>query len=385
MSSQPLLSIVIPTKDRYDTLIPVVDSFLNHIVGNDYEIVIQDNSGDNSRWLQYTQTRQDEKIRYFYDALPVPIKDNVNRAFDNSGGEYWILIGDDDFVSPYILDVVKMMKEKGIESLKYICGRYYWKGSKFYKDNLPHYQEYAFWMPKQISTHLEQKNAKIGLKKTLLNGAINYDNLPRVYHGITKNTVLRKIKEISGEYVTGSSPDFSLCIATCFIVDTYWFVHFPVSVAGACPQSAQGLGINKKHYAVIDNIPFLPTNIKEVWNKNIPMYWTPNTIYAQTAYETLNAFKSNEKINLIPFYVKTFFQDVPIRKKVLQSLVKYSRWNVFNYFVFLFLSIKFVYSHFFRRRSYFSTDEYNSDVYFKENPEDIMFFLAKYNFTKWPI
>ncbi|MDR2410101.1 MAG: glycosyltransferase, partial [Bacteroidales bacterium] len=206
--TNPLLSIIIPTKDRYDTLIPVVDSFLNHIAGDDYEIVVQDNSGDNSRWLQYAKGRQDEKVKYFYDAVQVSIKDNVNRAFENCCGQYIIFIGDDDFVSPYILDMVRMMKENGIENLVSDYARYFWKGSTFWNNRLPHHQEYAFWMPKQISTQLEHKDAKLGRKKTLLNGAINYENLPCVYHGITKNTVLKKIKEIAGEYVTGSSPDF---------------------------------------------------------------------------------------------------------------------------------------------------------------------------------
>ena len=39
----PLLSIVIPTKNRYETLIPTLDALLDNIVGSAYEIIVQDN------------------------------------------------------------------------------------------------------------------------------------------------------------------------------------------------------------------------------------------------------------------------------------------------------------------------------------------------------
>ncbi|MDR1582694.1 MAG: glycosyltransferase [Prevotellaceae bacterium] len=335
--NQPLLSIVIPTKDRYDTLIPVVDSFLNHIVGDDYEIVIQDNSGDNSRWLQYAKTRQDEKIRYFYDAVPVPIKDNVNRAFDNALGEYWIFIGDDDFVSPYILDVVKMMKEKEVEALIYTLSAYYFWGDVQFKSENYYQRKNAFWMPQKTRTNLIKKNSKHELNQVLRKGGVSYIDLPRLYNGIVKREAMYNIKNRVGNYVVGSCPDMSLCVSLTFILNEYYYIDYPVGVFGH-----SGIRFNNKeaHFAKLDNVPFLPKNIREIWNPSIPRYWCNSTIWPQTVCETLQAFHSNKRINFIPCYVSiiiNYRKEKQIVRDTLGLLFSYSKFNILKYLEFIYL------------------------------------------------
>ena len=53
----PLLSIVIPTKNRYEYLFPVLDASIQYIAGSDYEIVVQYNTHDNSPAIEYRLIR----------------------------------------------------------------------------------------------------------------------------------------------------------------------------------------------------------------------------------------------------------------------------------------------------------------------------------------
>ena len=68
----PLLSIIIPTKDRYSTLFPVVDMILAYNLNSQIEIVIQDNSTDNEEAQNFIQSKLGFKnLKYFYEASPV--------------------------------------------------------------------------------------------------------------------------------------------------------------------------------------------------------------------------------------------------------------------------------------------------------------------------
>jgi glycosyltransferase involved in cell wall biosynthesis len=337
--TDPLLSIIIPTKDRYDTLIPVVDSFLNHIVGSDYEIVVQDNSGDNSRWLQYAKSGQDEKVKYFHDAIPVPIKDNTNRAFEHSRGQYLIFIGDDDFVSPYILDVVNMMRERNVENLIYPCAYYWWNSVEFASSGNYYHRKEAFWMPKKIDTTLQEKNAKKELCKVLNNGAVRCQNLPRIYHGLVKKEVLERIKSKTGVYLVGSSPDMSFCVSAALVLDKYYYTNYPVSVAGGSKNSGTGWGARRVHYSKLEDLTHLPKNIHAIWNKNIPRYWSAMTIWSQSAHETLQAFHSSLNINFISFYASVVAYEKPLIWKIFPLLFKYAKFNVFKYIKFISITV----------------------------------------------
>jgi glycosyltransferase involved in cell wall biosynthesis len=371
--TDPLLSIIIPTKDRYDTLIPVIDSFLNHIAGDDYEIVVQDNSADNTRWLQYANSRQDEKVKYFYDALPVSIKDNTNRAFENSCGQYLLFIGDDDFVSPYVLEVAEMMKEKGIENLIYPCGYYWWNTVEFASENHYHRKE-ALWMPKKAAAVLQEKDAKKELDRVLRNGAVHYYDLPRMYHGLTRRSVLERIKQQTGAYLVGSCPDMAFCVSAALVLDSYYYLNFPVSIFGGSRNSAAGWVAKKVHYARLEEVAFLPSNINAIWNKNIPRYWSANTIYAQTTCEVLQSFKSDKEVDFIPHYASIFVNERPLVGKALPLAFKYAKFNVWKYMeLMLFLCRKcagrFIWNYRLQHK------RMGFDVSIQPDAENVMLFL----------
>ena len=103
---KPLLSIVIPTKNRYPTLTNLVEKLLDWGDG-DYEVIVQDNSEDNTPikgfLLNYSN---DSRLKYFHNLNHVTVCQNSEDAINNSTGEYICFLGDDDGIIKQSLEVV---------------------------------------------------------------------------------------------------------------------------------------------------------------------------------------------------------------------------------------------------------------------------------------
>ena len=60
-----LLSVVIPTKNRYSNLIPLISALVERS-SSELEIVIEDNSEDNEIFLKFYENMNSKNIKYFY-------------------------------------------------------------------------------------------------------------------------------------------------------------------------------------------------------------------------------------------------------------------------------------------------------------------------------
>ncbi|MEI8626723.1 glycosyltransferase family 2 protein [Vibrio sp. M60_M70] len=305
-----LLSIVIPTKNRYHTLIPVVENIIDNIDGN-YEIVIQDNSEIKEDLS--SKILNDSRVKYFYTFKSMPISDNTELAIENSSGKYILFIGDDDFVSPKVVDAVELMEKHSLENLTYEAGYYWWNTVEFYKTNFYHDKE-KLWLPKDKSMVLKSKNSKCELEKFYRRGGVSIGGLPRVYHGITKRSVLEKVKESTGNYVVGSCPDISLSISISLIIDEFHFVSWPLTIYGGSKGSGGGMTASKKHFAKIEEMPWLRDNISKRWYPKIPRLWSERTIYPQTSIEVHEAFGERYPLDFYEMYAALFSYEPHLKR-----------------------------------------------------------------------
>ena len=196
-----LLSIVVPTKDRYyylKHLIELIKSFKS----DEIELVIQDNTYDNTEILEYQKELDYPHLNYFYTKEQISVSENSTKAILNSTGEYVCFIGDDDGVTRHIVDCVKWMKGKGIEILKSEYALYKW----------PSFPNGRMKLSSSVSFHdykgkVVEVNNKKALKKLLKSGITGLRNMPKVYNGIVKRATLDRIYDRCGTFFPGSSPD----------------------------------------------------------------------------------------------------------------------------------------------------------------------------------
>lgn len=332
-----LISILIPTKNRYTTLIPVINSIIANTSFENFEIVVQDNSDENDDFLDFFEKNPNDKIKYFYKKESIPISDNTELAISNSSGEYLVFIGDDDFISPAIFDITQTLKEKDISCLMFECGYYWWDTVLFSKEN--HYNRpQNLWIPNNPSMDLIKMSCQVELQKTLEKGAISYYSLPRFYHGIVRKSLLDKIKEKTGKALIGSCPDISFAVSLSLVTDKYYYMNYPVTIFGASKNSGGGWTARKSHFGKLEDMKFLRHETVKNWDTDIPRIWSQRTIYPQTTKEVLSAFDKNNDINYIPLYTAMLIYETYLFKYIYPKVISYCNKSPKRY-VYFFTSL----------------------------------------------
>lgn len=295
-----LLSIIIPTKNRYTTLFSVVDMILSFNLNEDLEIVIQDNSDINSEALNFMLDRKNyNNLKYFHCKEKLSVIENSDKAVLNSNGDYVCFIGDDDGVMPNIVEITKWMKKNDYKALKSYKPNYYWPNQQ------------SNYLSKNISGVLKFKETKtksfkiISTRKALIAtlkiGGVSMEMLPCLYHGIISREVLQSIYQKANTFFPGPSPDMANAIALTQIIDSYVYVNYPVVISGKSTQSTGGAGVLHKHVSRIEDVSHLPKDTSANWDKRIPKYWTGPTIWAESLIKTLEVFQNYQLLKTFNF------------------------------------------------------------------------------------
>jgi len=281
---KPLLSVVIPTKDRYTYLFKLIEYFLKSITSNQIEFVIQDNTKDNSSILEFLENIKDSRITYFHNSIWLSIPENCDIGISNSSGEFVTLIGDDDGFLPWIVDVCNWMKNKNIDVVLSNKPHYVWSDvtGGVWGNTFSGKLTYSNYSNKIKNINLDREQ-NIALKKA----ATSLNNLPRVYQSIVSRDILNNLKKVSGSFFPGPSPDMANAIGLLNFAQKAVFIDFPIVITGNGYKSTGGEGIRGKHYGEIENKTFLPKNTAQNWEKKNPFCWSGATMYAESALKAL--------------------------------------------------------------------------------------------------
>lgn len=316
---RPLLSVVIPTKNRYTTLFPLVRA-LAEFASENIEIVINDNSDDNNEAIEFFSTLESDFVHYYHTVGWVSVVDNCDLAINHSKGEYVSFIGDDDAVIPEIVDVVKLMKKYNIDSC---CCNY--SIYKWYSD--PERNIYPFSY-RYSNNKLNIPDCMKLVKNTLKNGVQNKRNFPGVYHGITSRKVLDIIYEKTGSYFPGPSPDMANAFAIALIPSVKHInIFVPIVIDGYSKVSTGRLTETKQHIGKLEDQSFLPKDTVEKWTPELPNIWLPNTIWPQSAIQAIKRMKCDELLQVINYeavYMKIWLKFPEMRKICQEYSKRYS-------------------------------------------------------------
>ncbi|MBF6597922.1 MAG: glycosyltransferase family 2 protein [Fermentimonas sp.] len=320
MNNKPLLSIVVPTKNRYKYLKHLIE-LIDNFDTNKIELVIQDNTKDNKEILNFINENSYSFMKYSHCEENISVGENFDLGILNSSGKFVIGIGDDDGLSRNIINYVEWMDENNIDSFRPQVVVYKWPSVKGYK----------FDFSSQLQLKKPTKTIKYifnfdKIRKTVLNkGATTLHNLPRVYYGIIRRRILDQVYETTNTFFPGPSPDMASSIALSFYVKKHVIFDVPIVIAGHSPKSAGGLGTAHNHISKINEVPWLPTSTEKYWERFIPKYWTGQTIYAETAIKALRALNKENEIkhfNYAYLYGSILSFD-PVLLKSLKQFINY--------------------------------------------------------------
>ena len=215
MNNLPLLSIVIPTRNREFYCIQAIKHILS-FENKDFELVIQDNS-ESKKIFDFVNNIEDSRLKYFYTENQLNSLINMDLAISRAKGRYVTMIGDDDTVLPTIFKVVAYAFKNNYDAIsqKNIVS-YNWPNSL--GEGLGGVISYKVVRNKKLTPVIKDE-----INLLLTNGMIDYlsFSFPKVYHGLVLKQHLDGIKKQTGHFFGGLSPDIYSAISLSFFVKKF--------------------------------------------------------------------------------------------------------------------------------------------------------------------
>jgi glycosyltransferase involved in cell wall biosynthesis len=292
----PILSILIATKNRIPYCIQVIETILK-FPDQDFELVIQDNS-DSLELFDYVKGITDSRFVYNYTPPPFSSIDNFNKVISLSKGQYSCLIGDDDSINPDIFKIVRSASAYNIDSIVPSLKVIYWwpdatKNIKG-KENANGLLSIG-----HLSSNVEFLSTDGEVEKLMKSGGQGYMNLnlPKLYHGVVKTKYLHSIKEKTGFFVGGLSPDINISVALASFIEKIVRIDYPLTISGICIASTSADSATGKNTSKLEDAPHFRNRGSYRWSKEVPKFYSGINIWADSALASLRDMKRFDLIN----------------------------------------------------------------------------------------
>lgn len=297
---RPLLSIVIPTKNRYLTLTNLVEKLLDWN-SEDYEIIVQDNSEDNTPIKEFLFAySNNSRLKYFHNRQHVTVCQNAEDAIDNSTGEYVCFLGDDDGIIKQSLAIVKWMKKNAVDSLNCKQGSYCWPEFR-YKNCGKKRSLAGMLIYHSHNGDLYPQDAISGLNSLLESGCLSLNGITRLYHGIVSRDTLNLLKGKTGTYFPGSIADMSSAVGLVFFAKKHYYLNFPIIISGASGASYAGNSGKKNNITAFEHQPWFAEETIKEWYDKLPKRIVGQTVWPDAAISALKKVGRDDLISKINF------------------------------------------------------------------------------------
>jgi glycosyltransferase involved in cell wall biosynthesis len=218
----PRFSIVIPTRERADTLRFALQICLDQDF-DDYEVVVCDNCSSPAT-KAVVDSFASPRIVYHRSPTPLCMRENWNLAYSLTRGQYVAYIGDDDGLMPHAFSQLdELIRRHGVKAVTWHCAFYCWPNvarsdlANYLHISMSRYQKW-FEGPQTI--------------RDVMAGRLSPSFLPNIYHGLIAREVLETIRSRTGHVFGSYMPDTYTSFAVAYVVDRYLLLTVPMSVSG---------------------------------------------------------------------------------------------------------------------------------------------------------
>jgi glycosyltransferase involved in cell wall biosynthesis len=285
----PLLSVAIPTHNRAKYAGFAIRSLLA-FADPRLEVVVSDTSATDELSTLLRQGSpsplDDPRLKYSRPSVPLDITGNHNSALSAATGHYVCLIGDDDTVTADALKAAEWALENDVEAIApTVVANYVWPDfrSRFFGSR--HASRLYFARSMGAGGITESEGA---LSRALANAVQGADGLPKLYHGIVKRTVLSAIRETSGSFIHGPSPDVSGALSIALRVKTFVSVDYPLTIPGASGGSNTGRSAMNQHKGSLGSDGLTRSFQAAGWSPGVPRIFSVETVWAHGSLVTLS-------------------------------------------------------------------------------------------------
>jgi glycosyltransferase involved in cell wall biosynthesis len=259
--SNPKFSIVIPTRNRAQTLQYAIKTCLNQNF-EDYEIIISDNFSTPDT-QELVEKFNDERIIFVRTNQPLAMSENWEFAISHVHGNYVILIGDDDGLLNNSLSYLdKVINSTNERVIRWEWILYYWPD--FFVKNLAG----KIYIP--ISNGSTELYSAEIIKK-VANYELHYKTLPMLYNSAVHSSILKKIKEKNGVFFNSQAPDIYSGFVIAKSVKKYLSLNTPLSIA-ALSKSSNGAAqlLTNQNSSIKEDFNMLNDKAGLTWHTRVP-------------------------------------------------------------------------------------------------------------------
>lgn len=284
MTISPRFTIIIPTRDRCDTLTHTLKTCLLQDYPN-FEVIVSDNYSSDQTKKIVTEFGH-PNIRYINTGRRVSMSENWEFALQEVTGEYVTIIGDDDALLPGALSAISVIiNNTQTNAISWRQASYHWP------NHIVPRERNLLSIP--LSNKLEKRNAKESLK-SVLNFEVGHDEISFLYKGMIHKNLIDQIKEVSGGvFFNSQTPDLYASIVLASLVDSYYFSNKPYSINGASANS-NGTAQFNQNISTTEHAKFLRENTISFHNNIFPCASIP-MLTAECFYQAQNKISSLDK------------------------------------------------------------------------------------------
>jgi len=228
---QPLLSVLIPSRNRSFYLRYAIQSALN-ISSSEIEIIVSENYGSDDGW-SVANSFSDFRLTVLRPERPLPMHQNWEFLLAKSRGRWITFIGDDDAIMPHCAEYLTSLENRYPEAEAIVSPRAYynWKHAYSLSD-----ESMCFF---NFSHHEIWRDSKKELARCL-KGEINYPSLPQMYSGgFHRRSLVQRIKRLQGgHYFRSVTPDAYSAVMATLHTYRYLEVGVPMTWVGTSTSSS---------------------------------------------------------------------------------------------------------------------------------------------------
>lgn len=284
--TRALLSVVIPTRNRF----AYVGAAIRSVLGNPspvLRLVVEDNSDDNQLEEWVARLAPDPRLQYRHMRVPVSMVENYDRAMSRVDSEYVCFIGDDDSVTAQVVAAADWARRNGYDAIvPQSVINYIWPDLNMAGKGMIQAGELRIY---EFSGTMTEPDSEVEMVKCVRDAGQGFHKLPKAYYGIIRCSCLEQVRQATGSYFPGVSPDLAAALAIANHARRVCHVDYPLFVPGSSARSNAGLSGLNRHIGRLRDQPHLPPDCEEKWSRMVPRFYSVQTIWAEAAVGALAA------------------------------------------------------------------------------------------------
>lgn len=288
----PILSVVVPTHNRSQYAISCIKSVLA-FDDTDIQLVVSDTSTDLKleRFLNSEGRHLVDDKRFIYAKVNEPsnLTKNHNDAVVLASGEYVCVIGDDDCITSAAIQAARWASSKQIPVVSQtVSANYAWPDFKSLLAGRGHAAR--LYVPRKVG-RARWRECAGDLDAALARALQGTDCLPRCYHGVVRRDLLQTIKDRTGDYFHGSSPDMSGAVSLACLIERYVEVELPLTIPGASGGSNSGRSAMNTHKGDLGNESQTNAYTAQGWSEGVPRFFAVETVWAHAGLTAISKLR----------------------------------------------------------------------------------------------